>query len=72
MILGRPRLLAADDDVVVDIDQEMDGKVGVVDPAKVTVEDAMVTDVYAVSPDAPLDEAAVTAALEEAGDYTLV
>ena len=29
-----------------------------VDPTKVTVEEAMTTDVYAVSPDAPLDEVA--------------
>lgn len=33
-----------------------------VDPTKVTVEDAMSTSVYAVAPDAPLDEVAATMA----------
>lgn len=38
-----------------------------VDPEKVTVEDAMTTDVYAVSPDAPLDEVAAEMAERKYG-----
>ena len=38
-----------------------------VDPEKVSVEDAMTTDVYAVSPDAPLDEVATEMAERKYG-----
>ncbi len=38
-----------------------------VDPAKVTVEEAMTTEVYAVSPDAPLDEVAAEMAEHKYG-----
>jgi acetoin utilization protein AcuB len=38
-----------------------------VDPKKVTVEEAMTTDVYAVSPDAPLDEVAAEMAEHKYG-----
>jgi acetoin utilization protein AcuB len=43
-----------------------------VDPAKVTVEDAMVTDVYAVSPDAPLDEVVGEMAAHKYGSAVVV
>lgn len=42
------------------------------DPAKVTVEDAMSSGVYAVSPDAPLDEVVATMAEHKYGSVVIM
>lgn len=43
-----------------------------VDPSKVTVEDAMVTDVYAVSPETPVDEVVSEMALHKYGSAVVM